>query len=143
MFQENQDIRREKFAISSYVDLKGGTFKKLGSNDVDYKLFDDKTCYEFIEWCGLISMTQGTDKLVPHNRIVTNDLYYDFTDTYPDFGPKSKNTVSRQKFHRWLELYGEYKFGVKPEYIFPIPTAGKTIVFKTKHDKEEQTEVPF
>ena len=42
MFQENQDIRRKKFAISSYVDLKGGTFKKLGANDVDYKLFDDK-----------------------------------------------------------------------------------------------------
>jgi len=41
MFQETQDIRRQKFAISSYVDLKGGTFKKLGANDVDYKLFDN------------------------------------------------------------------------------------------------------
>ena len=41
MFQETQDIRRQKFTISSYVDLKGGTFKKLGANDVDYKLFDN------------------------------------------------------------------------------------------------------
>ena len=99
------------------------------------------TCYEFIEWCGLTPNALGTDKLIPNIKIVCSELYYDFTDTYPDFGPKSKNTVSRQKFHRWLELYGEYKYFAKP--LMDRKREGNVIVFKTKHDNEVQTEVPF
>tara|TARA_R110002153_G_scaffold93075_4_gene225523 strand:- start:1145 stop:1531 length:387 start_codon:yes stop_codon:yes gene_type:complete len=40
IFEKEQDLVKEKAGISMYVNLVGGSFKKLSSQDVDYKLFD-------------------------------------------------------------------------------------------------------
>jgi SOS response regulatory protein OraA/RecX len=56
-----------------------------------------ETCHDFIEWCGLINNQEN--RLLEHGkRLRLNDLYEDFVDNYPDYGPRSKMTVSRQKF---------------------------------------------
>ena len=48
------------------------------------------------------------------NRIYKNDLYLDFIDENPDFAPKSKMTISRNKFNKWLQSYSQFKFRINP-----------------------------
>ena len=75
--------------------------------------FSAQTCHEFIEWCGVIG-NQDNIKLVAGNRIYKNDLYLDFIDENPDFAPKSKMTISRNKFNKWLQSYSQFKFRINP-----------------------------
>ncbi len=39
-FESEQDLKRERKAIEAFVNVFGGSAKKLGPNDVDYKVFD-------------------------------------------------------------------------------------------------------
>lgn len=39
-FETEQDLIREKKAIETFVNLFGGSYKKLDPNDIDYKVFD-------------------------------------------------------------------------------------------------------
>lgn len=41
-FENEQDLERERKAIETYVGVFGGSFQKLGPNDIDYKVFDAK-----------------------------------------------------------------------------------------------------
>jgi hypothetical protein len=41
IFETEQDLVREKKAITTFVNVFGGSFKKLGPHDVDYKVFDN------------------------------------------------------------------------------------------------------
>lgn len=72
-----------------------------------------ETCHEFIEWVGLLGGTN--DKLQFNKRLYKNELYYDFTEEYPDYGPKAKMTISRTKFYKWLVAYGKFMTGMEPE----------------------------
>ena len=40
IFETEQDLIREKKAINTFVNVFGGSFKKLGPQDIDYKVFD-------------------------------------------------------------------------------------------------------
>tara|TARA_B100001057_G_scaffold469389_1_gene529681 strand:- start:1649 stop:2059 length:411 start_codon:yes stop_codon:yes gene_type:complete len=40
-FESNKDLKREKKAIEKFVSRFKGTYKKLGENDVDYRVFDE------------------------------------------------------------------------------------------------------
>ena len=40
IFEKQEDLEREKKAISLFVNTFGGSFKKLDPFDVDYKIFD-------------------------------------------------------------------------------------------------------
>jgi len=72
------------------------------------------TSHDFIEWCGLIADSNENDKLGFGFKIYKNELYFDFIDEYPDYGPKSKMTISRQVFYKWLHSYAEYLTGQPP-----------------------------
>ena len=39
-FESEEDLKRERKAIETFVNVFGGFAKKLGPNDVDYKVFD-------------------------------------------------------------------------------------------------------
>tara|TARA_R100000655_G_scaffold110129_1_gene167995 strand:+ start:10648 stop:11085 length:438 start_codon:yes stop_codon:yes gene_type:complete len=39
-FETNKDLTREKKAIKKFVSRFNGSFKKLGDNDVDYRVYD-------------------------------------------------------------------------------------------------------
>jgi hypothetical protein len=50
IFETEQDLVREKKAITTFVNVFGGSFKKLGPHDVDYKVFDkDGTLIAYTE----------------------------------------------------------------------------------------------
>jgi hypothetical protein len=74
-----------------------------------------ETSHDFIEWCGLVEGQPKNNTLEPETRLYKNDLYNDFVNEYPDYGPKSKMTISRTKFYKWLISYGMFKYGVAPE----------------------------
>lgn len=40
IFETEQDLKREERAITTFVNVFGGSFKKLGPLDIDYKVFD-------------------------------------------------------------------------------------------------------
>ncbi len=40
-FESEVDLTREQQAIQKFVDIFGGSFKKLGPNDIDYRVFNN------------------------------------------------------------------------------------------------------
>ena len=74
-----------------------------------------ETSHDFIEWCGLLKDAQENQKLIPDTRIYMNEMYFDFINEYPDYGPKSKMTISRQRFYKWITAYCSYKTGENPK----------------------------
>jgi hypothetical protein len=67
-----------------------------------------ETSHDFVEWCGLLKGGEENHKLKLNERIVMQDCYYDFISEYPDYAPKSKLTISRIKFNKWMLSYGKY-----------------------------------
>jgi hypothetical protein len=54
-FESEEDRRREKKAIETFVAIFGGSYEKLGPHDVDYKVFDkDKKLIAYVEVKGRI-----------------------------------------------------------------------------------------
>ena len=99
-----------------------------------------ETCHEFIEWCGVVGGSIN-HKLVLDTKLYMNDLYLDFVEDNPDFAPKSKMTVSRRRFYKWLEAYGEFKYDCNPEE--GRETVGKWIRFRKKDVSENQSYMEF
>lgn len=67
-----------------------------------------ETSHDFIEWCGLLKDGSTNHKLKHNCKIPMQDCYYDFISEYPDYAPKSKLTISRIKFNKWLVSYGKF-----------------------------------
>ncbi len=99
-----------------------------------------ETCHEFIEWCGVLG-DQIHDKLKVGGKIMKTELYNDFVEDNPDFAPKSKMTVSRTRFNKWLIAFSQYKYGVDPEQ--GREATGRWIRFRNKHELESQTDIDF
>ena len=100
-----------------------------------------ETCHEFIEWCGLIGDNPLHDKLKVGGKIAKNDLYTDFVEDNPDFAPKSKMSVSRVRFSKWLVAFSQYQYGCLPEE--GRDTHARWIRFRHKSELNEQQDFPF
>lgn len=104
---------------STFVNLK---IRKLSA----------ETCHEFIDWCGLITGKPHTDKLILNEIVYKQDLYVDFIQDNPDYAARSKMTISRTTFYKWLNSYGVYMTGVQP--IEGRSAAGHWIKFIEKKE---------
>ena len=98
-----------------------------------------ETCHEFIEWCGLVDSQQRTVSLDSGIRLYKNDLYFNFIEEYPDYGPKSKMTISRTRFYKWLVSYAMFKEGTMPEE--GRDQMGRWIIIRKKQDSEYQNQI--
>ena len=98
-----------------------------------------ETCHEFIEWCGLVDVTDRSGNIDAGVRLYKNDLYYAFIDEYPDYGPKSKMTISRTKFYKWLVSYSIFKEGVMPEE--GRDHLGRWIIIRKKQSPDVQNQL--
>ena len=94
------------------------------------------TSHDFIEWCGLLAGANENEKLGIGLKIYKNELYFDFINEYPDYGPKSKMTISRQVFYKWLHFYAEYQTGLPP-------IEGKDMTGRWIELKQSEEEAPF
>jgi len=101
----------------------------------------EETGHEFIEWCGEIGGGKQHEKLKQGGRIYKNDLYLDFVEDNPDFAPKSKFTVSRTNFYKWLTAYSIYKYNCKPES--DRDSSGRWLRFRSKHELESNGNFEF
>jgi hypothetical protein len=97
--------------LQSYMNtgLIKSTFVNLG-----IRKLSAETCHEFIEWCGLIGNNTIDDKLKKDEFLYKHQLYDDFVEDNPDFGPKAKMTISRTTFYKWLISYSLYMYNVQP-----------------------------
>ncbi len=74
-----------------------------------------ETSHDFIEWCGLINGSQRNERLAIDYKMTMADCYLDFISEYPDYAPRSKMSISRIKFNKWLVAYAVYHTGASPE----------------------------
>lgn len=94
--------------------LKTGLVKSKFVN-LKIRQLSAESCHEFIEWCGLVDSTDKSVALQTNVRLYKNELYSNFIDEYPDYGPRGRMSVSRHKFYKWIIAYALYKEGVMPE----------------------------
>jgi succinate dehydrogenase flavin-adding protein (antitoxin of CptAB toxin-antitoxin module) len=120
--------------------LKTGLVKSKFVN-LKIRQLSAETCHEFIEWCGLVHGQDRSISLDSGIRLYKNDLYYNFIDEYPDYGPKAKMTISRTRFYKWLVSYAIFKEGVMPEE--GRDQAGRWIIIKKKQDSEYQKQLDY
>jgi hypothetical protein len=76
------------------------------------------------------------DKLRVGGKRNKSDLYLDFVEDYPDFAPKSKMTVSRTRFNKWLIAFSQFKYDCSPEEGREANM--RWIRFRNKHELETQ-----
>jgi len=102
-----------------------------------------ETSHDFIEWCGLLEGKEENQKLYEGEKKKKNEMYFDFINEYPDYGPKSKMTISRQRFYKWLYAYCVYKTGEPP--IEGKDMIGRWFMMEEKDESEEESEyeAPF
>ena len=98
-----------------------------------------ESCHEFIEWCGLVDSTERNVMLQTDVRLYKNELYSNFVEEYPDYGPRGRMSISRTKFYKWLIAYAMYKEGTMPEE--DRDQQGRWIIIKSK--KVSNEEMPF
>ena len=94
-----------------------------------------ESCHEFIEWCGLVDSTERNVMLQTDVRLYKNELYSNFVEEYPDYGPRGRMSISRTKFYRWLVSYAIYKEGTFPEE--DRDQQGRWIIIKSKKEDED------
>ncbi len=101
------------------------------------------TSHDSIERCDLLEGQEENQKLSIGIQISKNEMYFDFINEYPDYGPKSKMTISRQRFYKWLYAYCVYKTGVPP--IEGKDMLGRWFMMEEKDESEEESEyeAPF
>ena len=100
-----------------------------------------ETCHEFIEWCGILDGMSLNKMLTTNTKMFKQDLYFDFIEDNPDFAPKSKMTVSRTRFYKWLTAYNQYKHKCDPEE--GREAGGRWIVFRNAQTIEENGKIDF
>jgi hypothetical protein len=122
--------------LSSY--LTTGLVKSKFVN-LKIRQLSAESCHEFIEWCGLIDGQERSLPLDTGVRLYKNDLYYNFIEEYPDYGPRGKMTISRTKFYKWLVSYSIFKEGVQPEE--GRDQAGRWMIIIKRQDAEHQNQL--
>ncbi len=97
-----------------------------------------ETCHEFIEWCGILN-GRIHDKLRPGGKVSKSELYHDFIEENPDFAPKSKMTISRTMFGKWVVAFSQFQYDVAPEQ--GREAKSRWVRFRYKHELEVQTDL--
>jgi len=99
--------------------------------------FSAETSHEFMEWCAVLPGQQPNEVLTEGMRLYKNSLYDDFIRENPDYAPKSKFTISRTRFYRWLSSYSQFKYECPP--LEGRDMSGRWIIF----GKEDADSNPF
>ena len=122
--------------LKSY--LRTGLVKSIFVN-LKIRQLSAETCHEFIEWCGLVDTHQNREVMLQVGiRLYKNELYSNFVDEYPDYGPRGRMTISRTKFYKWLIAYAMYKEGTTPQE--DRDQNGRWIIITKRQEPEAQTE---
>lgn len=124
-WDEDEWCRFDNYMVNN---LKG--FLGTGLIQSEYKNLKDRkfiaeTDHCFYEW----ATDKGNAVFRYDNTIYKNDLWKDFINEYPDFGPRAKMSISRQKFYKWLYAFAIFDTGKEPEE--GRDTEGRYIIFNS------------
>ena len=119
--------------------LKFGLIKSQFVN-LKIRQLSAETCHDFIEWCGLLD-GKTNQSLKVDEKLYMQPLYMDFIIDYPDYGPRTKMTISRTKFYKWLVSYCLFKEGLEP--IIDRDTPGKWMRIRPREEGQVQQEIVF
>lgn len=120
--------------------LEGGLHKSKFVN-LQVRQLSAETSHDFIEWCGLIKGSQPNPALTVDTKNYKHNLYLEFIEEYPDYGPKAKMTISRTRFYKWLVSYAMFKEGIAPEE--GRDAQGRWLRIRSKKELEVQTNIDF
>tara|TARA_R110002020_G_scaffold424088_2_gene633255 strand:- start:1141 stop:3513 length:2373 start_codon:yes stop_codon:yes gene_type:complete len=124
-WDEDEWCRFDNYMVNN---LKG--FLGTGLIQSEYKNLKDRkfiaeTDHCFYEW----ATDKGNAVFRYDNTIYKNVLWKDFINEYPDFGPRAKMSISRQKFYKWLYAFAIFDTGKEPEE--GRDTEGRYIIFNS------------
>jgi hypothetical protein len=91
--------------------------------------FIAETSSDFWEWA---TSNDNTPLKTPNYKWLGQDLFNSFTFEYPDYGAHGRFKISQNKFYKWLDSYGEFRFGEKP--IVLRGALGKNVEFIIKEN---------
>jgi len=106
-WDENEWCQFDNYMINNLMFYLDKGLVKCDAKNSKIKKLIAATNADFIEWCGLIDDVPN-DKLKPNTLIPKQDLYLDFVKEYPDYAARSKHSISRNAFYKWLSAYGLY-----------------------------------
>jgi len=106
-WDENEWCQFDNYMINNLMFYLDKGLVKCDAKNSKIKKLIAATNADFIEWCGLIDDVPN-DKLKPNTLIPKQDLYLDFIKEYPDYAARSKHSISRNAFYKWLSAYGLY-----------------------------------
>ena len=102
----------DNYMINNLKGFLNTGFVKSEFRNLAIRQLSAATKHQFIEWLGLIEGSKPTPLIKYNKKIFKDDLYGDFIADNPDFAPKTRNTVSRNQFYKWLLAFAEFKDGV-------------------------------
>tara|TARA_Y100000401_G_scaffold26053_2_gene18396 strand:+ start:5339 stop:7759 length:2421 start_codon:yes stop_codon:yes gene_type:complete len=120
----------DNYMISCLQNYLANGLQKSRFVNLEIRQLSAATSHDFIEWCGLLDSNSVNTTLKVEERLYKHDLYIDFVSEYPDYAPKSKLTISRTRFYKWLVSYALFKEGVQPQE--GRDSNGRWIIIKQK-----------
>lgn len=131
-------VRFDNYMISCLtLYIKSGLIDTEFEN-LEARRFVAETSFDFAEWAGALDDDVKNELLQTGRKIVKQDIYYGFITDYPDYGARSKMTISRKTFYTWVNAYALYKYGVLPEE--GRESTGRWIRFRDKKELNPITE---
>ena len=110
--------------------LKNGLVESKFKNLAQRK-FHSETCMEFADW--------AEDKENEHTRldgskVLLNDMYTSFVSDNPDYF-----RMKRKTFYKYVDIFGEYKYGARPNRS--RINLGVVVTFVDGRSKEKQSKI--
>ena len=143
-WDENEWCQFDNYMINNLMFYLEHGLVKCDAKNSKIKKLIASTNADFVEWCGLID-DMPNDKLKPNVLLSKHDLYLDFVSEYPDYAARSKQSISRNAFYKWLAAYCVYMYKTPPTE--GRSSEGRWIKFtdeKTKEDiKDNQQDIEF
>lgn len=126
-------IKFDNYMISNIQRYLTNGLEKSKFKNLKTRTFIAETNSDFWEWCVESNLTK------PNVCSYGKSLFDEFVSEYPDYGMYGRLKISQNLFYKWLDSYGIFAYGCKPEVT--RDAIGKR--FKFVGPEYEQTKLKF
>ena len=114
------------FAAQIAAEQAGKAAVECGVKNLEVRKFISSTNHDFYDWAN----DKDNMQMKAPNSSIGQELYNKFTTDNPDFGPRGRYHLTLIRFYKFLDMWGEFKYGQKPTVI--REATGKRIQFNIK-----------
>jgi hypothetical protein len=83
-------------------------------NNIETRKFISETDHSFYEWIMDKLRDDALDPIIPNIKISKSQLFNNFVEEYPDFSVRGRQSLSQQKFYKWLSVFAIFKYKKEP-----------------------------